>query len=108
MYNLSMGDKMDMMLIKHILYLALYKGLHICCRMRGEGLGRLAWFLAHENESARKLPQFSQLKVENLTNLLIIDQPRDLSAQLTNIATFKVVMPDLPVDRHFIFNDWLA
>ena len=58
--------------------------------MRSEAVGRLAWFLAQEKESARKLPSFSELDVTNLTHLLIVDSPRALAEEERGRSVFQV------------------
>ena len=64
--------------------------LNILHRVRSDGLGRLAWFLANEEESMRKLPQFSQLNVENLANMMLIENPRSLMDEDTSRSVFQV------------------
>jgi hypothetical protein len=59
-------------------------------RIRMEGLGKLAWFLANEEDSMRKLPLFSDLNVSNLTNMFIIEPPRSLLEEDTEHSVFTV------------------
>ena len=64
--------------------------LSLCFRVRSEGVGRLAWFLTHETESARKFPSFSELDVTNLTHLLIVDSPKALADKERGRSVFQV------------------
>ncbi len=64
--------------------------LLILPRMRAEALGRLAYFLAHEEESLYKLPLFSELDMTNLANLLIVDTVRVLDDEDTGRSVFQV------------------
>ena len=59
-------------------------------RIRSEGLGKLAWFLAHESESLHRLPLFSELDVTNLTSVFIIESPRSLLDEDTSRSVFQV------------------
>ncbi|KAK2169790.1 hypothetical protein LSH36_7g17006 [Paralvinella palmiformis] len=57
-------------------------------RIRMEGLGKIAWFLANEEDSMRKLPLFSDLDVTNLTNILLVDPQRSLLDEDTEPSVF--------------------
>ncbi len=59
-------------------------------RVRAEALGKLAYFLAHEEESLYKMPLFSELDVTNLTNLLLTESPRSLQDEDTGRSVFQV------------------
>ena len=55
-----------------------------------EGLGKLAWFLANEEDSMRKLPLFSELDITNLTNIFLVDTQRSLLDEDTEPSVFTV------------------
>ena len=59
-------------------------------RIRAEGLGKLTFFLAHEKDSLDKLPQFSDLDVSNLTNILLVEEPLDTMKSDKTKSVFMV------------------
>ena len=73
----------------HIFICFLYF-MYCISRIRMEGLGKIAWFLANEEDSMRKLPLFSDLDVTNLTNILLVDPQRSLLDEDTEPSVFTV------------------
>ncbi len=63
-------------------------------RVRSEAVGKLAWFLANEVDSVKKQPQFSELDVSGLTNLLLVDSPRALVEDAAGSSVFQVLHLD--------------
>ncbi|ELU06616.1 hypothetical protein CAPTEDRAFT_220120 [Capitella teleta] len=66
-------------------------------RLRADGLGRLAYFLAHEEDSLHKVPLFSEMDLTNLSALFVMETPRsliddDLSPSVFNAEGLQKVL----------------
>ena len=59
-------------------------------RLRAEVAGKLTFFLAHEENSLHKVPLFSELPLNYLTNLLLVQSPRQLEEAETSRSVFQV------------------
>ena len=67
-------------------------------RLRSEAVNKLAWYLAHEEDSLRKLPMFSTLRVDTLSDIFLCDHQKslvdeDLSRSIFQVTYSSVMLP---------------